>query len=108
MIKVHLNSQHAKHLLASATLVDLPQFPDVHHLIPRALELAMEYRTGYETRYDDPRIEDSGKWEIYVKYRQLVSQFLTDGARSGSLFVDQNSYVGLAKYLALFLTEDME
>jgi hypothetical protein len=52
------------------------------------------------------RIEDPGKWEIYVKYRQIVSRFLTDEARSGSLFVDQMSYGNLAKYLALFLTED--
>jgi hypothetical protein len=80
--------------------VDFPQFPEIHHLIPRVL--ALRPRLNYH------RIEDSGKWEIYVKYRQVVSQFLTDGARSGSLFVDQNSYVNLAKYLALFLTEDIE
>ena len=104
MIKIHLDSQHTKHLLASTALVDFPQFPDIHHLIPRVLDLAMKYRSSYYY----PRIEDSGKWEIYIKYRQIVSQFLTDRTRSGDWFVDQNSYVGLAKYLALFLTEDME
>ena len=52
--------------------------------------------------------KDSGKWEIYVKYRQIISQFLTDRTRSGTLFVGQSRYVDLAKCLALFLTEDME
>ena len=57
---------------------------------------------------DYRQIEDSGKWEIYLKYRQIVSRFLTDETRSGSSFVVQSSYVSLAKDLALFLTEDME
>ena len=52
-------------------------------------------------------IEDPGKWEIYVKYRQIVSRFLTDRTRAGALFVGQNRYIGLAKYLAPFLTEEM-
>ena len=93
-----------EHFIASVTLVDLPQFPDIHHLIPRVLDLRPKFlvEQGYH------QIEDSGKWEIYVKYRQIISQFLTDGVRSGGLFVDQNSYVNFAKYLALFLTEDME
>jgi len=99
----HPNPQITKHLIASVTLVDFPQFPEIHHLIPRVLDL----RPTHLTRLDYHRMEDSEKWEIYVKYRQIVSHFLTDRARSGSLFVDQNSYVDLAKYLALFLTENM-
>ena len=84
--------------------MDFPQFPDIHHLIPRILELTLTHRTslGYH------HTEDSGKWQIYVKYRQIVSQFLTDRTRSGSLFVSQSHYVDLAIYLALFLMEDME
>ena len=58
--------------------------------------------------HDYHQLKDPGKWEIYVKYRQIVSQFLTDGSRSGHLFVDRRSYVRLAIFLALFLTEDME
>ena len=84
--------------------MDFPQFPDIHHLIPQILELKLtsEASLGYY------HIEDSGKWQIYVKYRQIVSRFLTDQTRSGSLFVSQSRYVDLAKYLALFLTEEME
>ena len=94
-----------EHFIASVTLVDLPQFPDIHHLIPRVLDL----RPKSTIRMEHYRqLEDPGKWEIYVKYRQIVSQFLTDRVRSGGLFVDQNNYVDLAEYLALFLTEDME
>jgi hypothetical protein len=103
-IRGHHNSKIAQHLIASATLVDFPQFPDVHRLIPRVLGLTPKHTI----QRDYHRIEDSGKWEIYVKYRQIVSQFLTDGARAGGLFVDQSSYVELAIYLALFLTEDMK
>ena len=84
--------------------MDFPQFPDIHHLIPRLLDL----RPGRTDQYDYHHIEDSGKWEIYVKHRQIISQFLTDGARSGGLFVDQSCYVDLAKSLALFLMEVME
>ena len=83
-----------------------PQFPDIHHLIPRILDLIPKFAILRYYHYIDH--EDSGKWEIYVKYRQIVSQFLTDRTRSGSLFVGQSRYVDLAKCLALFLTEDME
>jgi hypothetical protein len=98
------DSRIALYLFASATLVDFPQFPDVHHLIPRVLDLTL----GHTIQRDYRQIEDAGKWEIYVKYRQIISQFLTDGARSGRLFVESINYVDLAIYLALFLTEDME
>jgi hypothetical protein len=38
----------------------------------------------------------------------IVSRFLADWNRVVALFVGQHRYTGLAKYLALFLTEDME
>jgi len=95
------NEEITQHVLASATLVDFPQFSDVHHLIPQLLDLRLKYP-------ERPQIEDPGKWEIYVKYRRIVAQFLTDQTRSGSSFVGQIRYAGLAKYLALFLSDDLE
>ena len=83
--------------------MDFPQFPDIHHLIPRVLDLRPKHTT--ERSYH--QVEDSEKWEIYVKYRQIVSLFLTDRTRSGGLFVGQSRYAALANDLALFLTEDM-
>ena len=44
------------------------------------------------------QIEDSDKWEIHVKYREIVSQFL---------FADGEEYVDLAKYLLNFLSEGL-
>ena len=43
------------------------------------------------------QIEDSDKWEIYVKYRRIVSQFLID--RTVIWSKGQEHYVSLAKYL---------
>ena len=76
----------------------------MHHLIPRVLDLETRNKMGF----DRHQIKNSGKWEIYVKYRQIVSRFLTDRTRSGSLFVGQRSYVDLAIYLARFLTEELQ
>ena len=96
-------------LLASAALVDFPQFRDIHHLIPQVLDI-----TG---KLDYCQIEDSDKWEIYVKYRQIVSRFLID-----AIFRDthdpsfpiidwskrgQENYVNLAKYLLSFLSKGL-
>jgi len=94
----------AEYFIASATLVDFPQFPDICHLIPWVLDITLTHAASL----DYHQIEDLGEREIYVKYRQIVSQFLTDKACSGRLFVDQSSYVRLAKFLALFLTEGMK
>ena len=108
----------ADHVLASATLVDFPQFPAIHHLIPRVLDL----RLNLTTERDYPQIEDSEKWDIYLRYRQIVSRFLTDQTRSliavnrtpvGPCtpyrhlpsFVGQKHYVGFAKYLLRLLIE---
>ena len=101
----HHNSQLAEQFIASATLVDFPEFPNIHHLIPRVLDLGPKWHT---TKCDSHQIEDSGKWEIHVKYRHILSRFLTDRARSGGLFVDQSNYISLEKYLALFLRENLE
>ena len=102
------------HLLASATLVDFPQFRDIHHLIPQVLDMKLR------AELDNHRleIEDSDKWEIYFKYRQIVSRFLIGpncrhvGSNPlGSLFFydwsrrSQENYVNLAKYLISFLSE---
>ena len=88
--------------------MDFQQFRDIHRLIPQALEL--------NDFSDYPQIEDSDKWEIYVKYRKIVSRFLIDqnGAqipnpRYTSLFywsrARQEHYVSLARYLIRFLME---
>ena len=98
------------HLLASVTLVDFPQFRDIHHLIPHVLDIR------YTAKLDYHHIEDSDKWEIYVKYRLIVSQFLIDQACCGfplnpfhSAWTrgGQENYVNLAKYLLRFLSGDL-
>ena len=103
--------------------MDFQQFRDIHHLIPQVLDL-------YSTDRDYPQIEDSDKWEIYVKYRRIVSQFLIDQSRFEnsprlyhpsiyqpdlkntpiSLFRwsgGEEHYVSLAKYLISFLSEGL-
>ena len=72
----------------------------------------------YTTNRLTVQIEDSDKWEIYVKYRQIVSQFLigqtcgiprdTHNPSESVLFSTwsrrgQENYVNLAKYLLDFL-----
>ena len=95
-------------------LVDFQHFRDVHHLIPQALDPSLTSRER-----DCPQIEDSDKWEIYVKYRKIVSQFLIDqhgahwqssrNSRYYSFFGSsggrQEHYLSLAKYLLNFLEE---
>ena len=75
--------------------MDFPQFYDVHHLIPQVLELQPKH--AVERYYD--RLEDANSWETYLKYRQIAFDFLTHRARSGHLFVGQDRYIRLAKYL---------
>ena len=101
------------HLLASATLVDFPRFRDIHHLIPQILDT----RLTLTTKLDYHQIEDSDKWEIYAKYRQIVSRFLIGQTRRrippdthNSFFSawsrgGQKNYVNLAKYLLSFLSD---
>ena len=103
----HHDSKVNRHLLTSATLVDFPEFPNVHHFIPQVLDLRPKNTTE---RYLH-EIEDSDKWEIYVKYRKVVSQFLIHQIYQASLsiiqyllsiyrphplyFTDQEHYIGL-------------
>ena len=102
-------------LLASTTLVDFPQFRDIHHLIP----LVLDIRPNYQQNDGIKIIQTSKKWEIYVEYRKIVSRFLIDQARSeiprDPRFSSENiicwsgggqkPYVSLAKHLLTFLSE---
>ena len=106
------------HLLASATLVDFPQFRDIHHLIPLVLDRSLLMDTAI---LDYRQIEDSDKWEIYVKYRQIVSRFLISQTWTCGIPPDthnlsfflawsrggQENYVNLAKCLLRFLSEGL-
>ena len=112
-----LISEDFLHLLASATLVDFPQFRDIHHLIPQVLD--MTHTAKLQVDYHEIEDSDSDKWEIYVKYRQIVSRFLIDQTccrnppySSKCIFLygyhwsrSQENYVNLAKYLLRFLWE---
>jgi len=100
----HPSTDMFRRLLASATLVDFPQFRDIHHLIPRVLDLRPKH-----DYHEFHQIEDSDKWEIYVEYRKIVSRFLIDGTRPSDTRWSggQENYVGLAKYLLSFLWEDL-
>jgi hypothetical protein len=93
--------------------VDFPQFRDIHHLIPQVLDSRPKHTTERDYRH---QIEDSDKWEIYVKYRKIVSRFLIDQTRSALSLVirvifvgsgGQEHYVSLAKYLLSFLSEGL-
>jgi len=97
------NKHVIERFLTSATLVDFPQFCDIHHLIP----LVLDSRAKYTVKDYDAQTEDTGNWEIYLKYRQILSEFLTDRARS-ALYVDQDRYARFAKYLVLFLSDHLE
>ena len=99
----HYDTEIIQHLLTFATLVDFPQFPNIHHLIPQILDL----RPKDMTKRYSYQIEDSDKWEIYVKYRKIVSQLLIDRPRSSVFYVVQKHYVDLAKYLLNFLSEGL-
>ena len=133
MIEVlHHNTEIYQLLFASATLVDFPQFRDIHHLIPHFLDRTPKY--PLEREYY--QIEDSDKWEIYVEYRKIVSRFLIDHIYSESwsltywpsiylpsiyrdsptyypvsffyrIYWSQKFYVSLANYLLSFLSEGL-
>ena len=116
-------SQSFQYLLASTTLVDFPQFRDTHHLIPLVLNIrpnnwaspAFTIRQGHDIKIG----KNLDKWEIYVEYRKIVSQFLIDQTRSEiprdprfSCFNflcwsrgGKEHYVGLAKHLLSFLSK---
>ena len=115
------SDQSFQHLLASTTLVDFPQFYDIHHLIPLALDTMspdISKPVFYIRQGGDIIGKDSDKWEIYVEYRKIVSRFLIDQTRSGiprdprfssvnfHLWSrgDKKHYVRLAQYLLSFLS----
>jgi hypothetical protein len=82
-------------ILAAATLVNFPGFQDVHEIIFNVVDARYE-----PTRYHcDPE-----EWEIYVKHRQLLAEFLTDQRRSGPFFVGTTQYLNLANFFWSFLT----
>ena len=122
------SSEAFQHLLASITLVDFPQFPDIQHHIPLVLDIVRpNYRSVDSNVYQRKNLnstciifpKNSEKWEIYVEYRKIVSRFLIDQARSENSpdprfssvkFIrwsggGRKPYVSLAKYLLTFLSE---
>ena len=96
-ISRHLRWANASNLrdvvFAAATLIHFPGFQDVHGIIFKVLGSYTPYRYTY----------DSQEWETYFKYRQLISEFLMDQERSGTLFVQPAHYLKLAKHFWLFL-----
>ena len=86
-----------RRIIVSATLVDFPQFRDIHHLIPQALDLRSTYIRTHNRTEHYYQIEDSDKWEIYFKYRKIVSRFLKTALWSKGQ--EHWEYVSLAKYL---------
>ena len=82
-------------IVAVATLVNFPGFQDVHEVIFSVVDA---HYTPNRYHYD---LEE---WEIYVKHRQLLSEFLTDQRRSGRFFIGTSHYLELAKYFWSFLT----
>jgi hypothetical protein len=73
-------------VLATATLIDFPGFRDVHGSIFGV----------FRPRTNQPYFPRQ-QWETYVKYRQFLSEFLTDRSRSGALFVGPAHYINLAE-----------
>ena len=99
--------------------MDFPQFHDIHHLIPQILGIKLDMAEA--AGFDYHQIEDPDKWEIYVEYRQIVSQFLIgqtccgilpDTYNPSILFSawsrgGQENYVELARYLLIFLSGNL-
>ena len=93
------DSSHIKDAVrATATLVDFPGFRDAYDSI---LEVFGGHPGYHLNRYPF----NSLQWEIYVKYRQFLSEFLTDRARSGALFIGTAHYLELAICFWSFLTD---
>lgn len=100
VISVYDSSRIENVVLATATLVDFPGFRDAYDLI---LEVFVG-RPGYlANQYPF----DIRQWEIYVKYRQFLAEFLTDQERSGALFVTTDHYLQLAIWFWSFLTDEI-
>ncbi|KIM35877.1 hypothetical protein M413DRAFT_428225 [Hebeloma cylindrosporum] len=101
VIAIYDGSHLKDAVLATATLVDFPGFRDSYDVI---FEL-FDGHSGHDP--DQQRPFDAQQWEIYVKYRQFLSEFLTDRTRSGGLFVGTAHYLQLAIYFWSFLTDEI-
>jgi hypothetical protein len=77
--KSYNNPEIADAVLATATLIDFPGFRDVHDSIFEAFG-----NRRYRHYPFDPQ-----QWETYVKYRQFLSEFLTDRAALEPFLLDQ-------------------
>jgi hypothetical protein len=97
-----INAYDSSHIrdafLATATLVDFPGFRDAYDFI-------LEVFGGHSGSHPNQYPFDARQWEIYVKYRQFLSEFLRDRARSGDLFIGTAHYLQLAIYFWSFLTD---
>jgi hypothetical protein len=89
---MHNGSDISDAILATATLVDFPEFRDLHGFIFAFFEPLGAHAIYDPTQY----LFNPQQWELYVKYRQLLSEFLTDRGRSGTLFVGTAHYLKLA------------
>jgi hypothetical protein len=83
-------------VLAAVAVVDFPEFRDVHDLIFGALHA--HSHAGY--------IFDPQQWDIYLKYRRFLSEFLMNRRRSGALFVGPAHYITLAECFWSFLVKE--
>jgi hypothetical protein len=81
-------------VLAVATLVDFPGFQDAHGIM-------FELLSGHDERHQFTY--NTQEWELYVRYRHILSEFLMDQRRSGALFVGKADYLKLAEYFWSFL-----
>jgi hypothetical protein len=97
------NGFHIKDVLAAVTLVDFPGFRDLHDAIFLSFEV---FRISAYSG-SGPYSFDAQEWELYVKYRQLLSEFLTNRQRSGALFVGAVHYLKLAQYFSRLLMGEM-
>lgn len=88
-------------VLAAVALVDFPDFCNVHDLIFEVFH-AHAHTSSHRNHYTF----DSQQWEIYLKYRQFLSGFLTNQRRSRALFVGPAHYIALAKCFWSFLVKE--
>jgi len=79
---------------AVTTLVDVPGFQDSHGIM---FEILGGHDEGHQHIYD------TQQWEMYVRYRYILSEFLMDRTRSGVFFVGGTHYLKLAEYFWSFL-----
>ena len=98
VIKVYDSPDIKDAIRATATLVDFPGFRDAYDSI-------LEVFGGHPGYHPNQYPFEAPQWEIYVKYRQFLSEFLIDQTRSGDLFVGTAHYLQLAISFWSFLTD---